>query len=467
LAYVFYDVETTGLSTDFDQITQFAAIKTDHNFGILETFEIRARIGPFLIPSPEAICINGTTIAQMTDPTLPSFYEATHLIYKKLASWDPSVFIGYNSISFDEEVLRKSFYRALLPEYLTNTPNNSRADAWLMMVSVANHHPGLLNIGSKADGSPSFKLVDIAPANGISHQKAHDAMSDVMATLQLCKLIEEKAPDRWSDFMQLSRKPAVEAFLQSEEMFCLLSPYNNPSVCISHLLGQSRIKSWVSYSVNLEADHKRLSQMTPDDLDSYIESNNHVVREIKANAFPLVSDIDHAEDCFGYSSEQISKFEKSLQLIQNSSDYRNRLISAADACLPEFPESPYPEKKLYGYGFLNNTERNQLWSFHDLPWENRIQLLQNISDGRYKRLGAQLIYATSPDYLSEGARKNVENLMAQACIYGDGTKKKPPLDGLRNSYHLLAGQSSENRSALQGYLTYLEAVEKYAQSCLN
>ena len=137
MAYVFYDVETTGLSTDFDQITQFAAIKTDHDFNITETFEIRARIGPFLVPSPEAICINGTTIGQMTDPKLPSFYEATHLIYKKLASWNPSVFIGYNSIGFDEECLRKSFYRALLPEYLTNTPNNSRADAWLMMVSVA------------------------------------------------------------------------------------------------------------------------------------------------------------------------------------------------------------------------------------------------------------------------------------------------------------------------------------------
>ena len=466
MSYVFYDVETTGLSTDFDQITQFAAIKTDHNFNILETYEIRARIGPFLVPSPEAMCINGTTIAEMTDPLLPSFYEATQSIYNKLASWDPSVFIGYNSISFDEEVLRKSFYRALLPEFLTNTPNNSRADAWLMMVSVANHHPGLIKVGTKLDGSPSFKLGDIVSANGIAHQNAHDAMSDVHATLDLCRLIENKAPDRWSDFMQFSRKPAAEAFLKSEEMFCLVSPYNKPNVCISHLLGQSRIKSWVSYSVNLEANHEMMSRMSPSDLDSYIQSNSHIIREIKANAFPLVSDIDNAEDYLGYSPSQLEAYENSLQLIHNSLSYRDRLIASADSSLPEFPDSPYPEKKLYGNGFLNTRERNLVSSFHDLPWENKSQLLQKLSDPRYKRLGAQLIYASSPSSLSEPARKNVENLMAQASLYGDGTIKKPPLNDLRKSYHLLVNESSKNKLALEGYLDYLESVEKHSQSCL-
>ena len=95
--------------------------------------------------------------------------------------------------------------------------------------------------------------------------------------------------------MQLSRKPAADQFLKSEEMFCLVSPYNNPSICISHFLGQSRIKSWVSYSVNLEAEHEKLSKMPPSDLDGFIESNSHVVREIKANAFPLISDRDQPE----------------------------------------------------------------------------------------------------------------------------------------------------------------------------
>jgi len=467
LAYVFYDVETTGLSTDFDQITQFAAIKADHNFNVLETFEVHARISPFLVPSPEAMCINGTTIEEMLNPSLPSFYEATLKIYKKLVSWGPSVFVGYNSINFDEEILRKSFYRALLPEFLTNTPNNSRADAWLMMVSVANHHPGLLNIGTKMDGSPSFRLVDIARANGISLQRAHNAMSDVKATYELCKLIEEKAPERWSDFMQLSRKPAAQSFLESEEMFCLLSPYKNPAVCIAHLLGQSRTKPWVSYSVNLEANHADLANLSAESLAVYLSTNPYVVREIKANAFPLISDVDNAQDYLGYSCEQIETFEHSLGIIQVTLGYRDRLITSADLCLPEYPNSSFPEKNLYGHGFVTDSERNKLWSFHDLPWINRIDVLKTIADPRYKRLGAQLIYAESPTSLSDEIRENVENFMAQACLHGDGTVKKPPLNSLREACQTLSNHSFENKTTLTGYLDYLQRVESYALASLR
>ena len=336
-----------------------------------------------------------------------------------------------------------------------------------MMISVENHHPGLINTGTKADGSKSFKLVDVAAANGIVHQKAHDAMSDVKTTLELCKIIENKAPDRWSDFMQFSRKPAADEFIKSEEPFCILSPYTNPQSSISLFLGVSRIKPWVSYSVSLEFDHQMLSQMSSSELQSRLNSNNRIVREVKSNAFPLVSDIYNAEELLGYSTNQVERFENSAQFILQSSKYKQRLIEAADKLLPEFPDSPYPEKQLYGNGFLDDRQRTQLWTFHEHLWENRVDVLKHISDSRYKRLGAQLIYAAAPQFLSCKARSNVEKLMATACLNGDSTRKKPPLADLKELAQSLATLSQENRSILTGYLEYLESVESYCLSCLN
>ena len=99
--YVFYDTETTGLETAFDQILQFAAIKTDDDLNELGRFDIRCRLMPHIVPSPGALRVTGVTPEMLTNPNLPSHYEATRQIRAKLKEWSPAVFIGYNSIAFD------------------------------------------------------------------------------------------------------------------------------------------------------------------------------------------------------------------------------------------------------------------------------------------------------------------------------------------------------------------------------
>ena len=113
MGFVFYDTETTGTDTSFDQILQFAAIKTDCELRELERFEIRCRILPYVVPSPGAMLVTGVGPAQLTDSKLPSHYEMVRAIRTKLAEWTPAVFIGHNSLSFDEHLLRQAFYKTL------------------------------------------------------------------------------------------------------------------------------------------------------------------------------------------------------------------------------------------------------------------------------------------------------------------------------------------------------------------
>ena len=115
MPYVFYDTETTGVSTAFSQILQFAAIKTDDLLNEVDRFQVRCRLLPHVVPSPGALLVTGITPDVLLDEGLPSHYEAIQEIRQKLMEWSPAIFIGYNSIGFDEELLRQAFFQTLQP----------------------------------------------------------------------------------------------------------------------------------------------------------------------------------------------------------------------------------------------------------------------------------------------------------------------------------------------------------------
>ena len=109
MTYIFYDTETTGKVPAFDQILQFAAIKTDAELNVLDTFDIRCRLLPYIVPSPGALMVTGTTIAAITTCPL-SHFEMMRQIHAKMHRWSEggAVFVGWNSMKFDETFLRRS-----------------------------------------------------------------------------------------------------------------------------------------------------------------------------------------------------------------------------------------------------------------------------------------------------------------------------------------------------------------------
>lgn len=113
MPFVIYDTETTGTDPAFDQVLQFAAIRADDDLNELETFEVRCRLLPYLVPSPGALLVTRQSPAVLTDPALPSHYDAMKRVHAKMRERSPTVFIGWNSITFDERFLvRPSFKRS-------------------------------------------------------------------------------------------------------------------------------------------------------------------------------------------------------------------------------------------------------------------------------------------------------------------------------------------------------------------
>ena len=227
MSFVIYDVETTGLTKGFDQIVQFAAVRTDSELNITEEFQIRCRLMPHVIPSPEAMHVTGLRIEQLLDTSLPSHYAMVTKVRRILESWCPALFLGYNSLSFDEEFLRQAFYQCLYSPFLTNTQGNARADVLNLCRITAALRPDVIKPASDEDGRTIFKLKALAEANGIAVPLSHDAMADVSTTHALCQIIRNRTPEIWSQFLRFSQKASVESFITEEDAFLVSETIGN------------------------------------------------------------------------------------------------------------------------------------------------------------------------------------------------------------------------------------------------
>ena len=287
MSFVFYDTETTGIHTSFDQILQFAAIHTDPDLNELERFEIRCRLLPHVVPSPVAMRVTGVRAAQLIDETLPSHYEMMCAIRKKMIEWTPSTFVGFNSIGFDEHLVRHSFYKTLHPPYVTNSPGNSRTDVMRVVQAASLFTLGKLVIPLGDKGKPSFKLDRLAPANGFGHANAHDALGDVEATIFLSRLVSERCPDVWSSFMRFSAKAAVVDFDSSERLFCLADfLYGRPHCWLVTPIGASTDNPSALYVFNLGVDPDSLAALSDSKLQERLSSSPKPVLRIRSNAAP-------------------------------------------------------------------------------------------------------------------------------------------------------------------------------------
>lgn len=183
--YLFYDLETTGRNKCFDQVLQFAAIRTDLNLNELERHEIQVKLNCDVIPDPEAILIHHIPITDMLQGS--SEIDAMEQIYA-LLNTPGTQSGGYNTLGFDDEFLRFSFYRNLLPAYNHQWANEcGRFDLYPLAVLYYLFKNAALT-WPMLDDKPTLKLEHLSKANQLAEGAAHNAMVDVEATLALARL---------------------------------------------------------------------------------------------------------------------------------------------------------------------------------------------------------------------------------------------------------------------------------------
>lgn len=147
---------------------------------------------------PKALTVTRVPMERLLDPALPTHYQMICEIAERLCGWRPAILVGWNSLDFDEALLRQALYQCLHPPYFTNTDGNCRADLMKLAQALTLLQPGVLQIPTAANGKPTFRLELLAPANGFNNFNAHDALADVEATVHVARIIRDAAGDIWS-----------------------------------------------------------------------------------------------------------------------------------------------------------------------------------------------------------------------------------------------------------------------------
>ena len=216
--FYWHDYETFGTDPSRDRPVQFAGLRTDADLNVIgEPLVIFSRPANDFLPHPQACLVTGITPQQALAQGLPEC-EFIGRIHAQLAR-PGTCGVGYNSLRFDDEITRYTLYRNFYDPYAREWQHgNSRWDIIDMVRATYALRPEGIEWPLREDGLPGFRLEDLTRANGISHEAAHDALSDVHATIALARLVKERQPRLYDYVLHNRDKRSVQAQLDIAAM---------------------------------------------------------------------------------------------------------------------------------------------------------------------------------------------------------------------------------------------------------
>jgi exodeoxyribonuclease-1 len=220
LNYVIWDIETDSAQLDWATMIEVGAILLDENFKEKERFSARCRMPQDRVPSATALCINKSNVDLITKGNL-SHYEMISQLEKKFREWSPATFMGFSSVGFDDEILRREFFKSLRKPYLLNTEGNARHDALNMIKAAFAIDENVLKTELNPKGNKSMKLESLARLNGFDSKDAHSALFDTELTVKVLGLLKDKQPDLWHEYLKTRSKVVVENLIKQEKMFTI------------------------------------------------------------------------------------------------------------------------------------------------------------------------------------------------------------------------------------------------------
>ena len=376
-SFYWHDYETFGVDPVHDRPSQFAGVRTDADLNIIEDpLVIYCKPADDYLPSPQACLITGITPQKALQDGYP---EAEFIARINEAFSQPGTCaVGYNSLRFDDEVTRHTLYRNLRDPYGREWQNgNSRWDIIDMVRLTYALRPDGINWPKKEDGSPSFRLEELTVANGIVHEAAHDAMSDVLATIAVAKLIKEKQPKLFDFVLKHKDKHSARQMLDTatlKPVFHISAKYPATRGCcalVAPVADHPTNKNQVIV-YDLREDPSELINASPEQIRERVFTSQAELGEgvsrfplkgVQVNKCPVLAPANMLSTL---SKERLAELEldgdvlrANLAKLRNAPDLPARIAQAFDH---QFDGSDLtdPDEQLYAGGFISNTDREKL-----------------------------------------------------------------------------------------------------------
>ena len=397
--FYFHDYETFGKNPAMDRPSQFAGVRTDADFNIIEEpLVIYCRPADDYLPQPEAVMITGITpqLALEKGVNEAEFSAQIHQAF----SVPGTCIVGYNNIRFDDEVSRNIFYRNFYDPYAYSWQNgNSRWDLLDVMRACYALRPEGINWPENDDGFPSFRLEHLTRANGIEHENAHDAMADVYATIAMAKLVKQAQPRLFAYLLEHRSKHKINALIDI--------PLMTPLVHVSGMFGSARGNtSWVAplawhpdnknavIVCDLAGDMTPLLELDADQMRERLYTRRE---NLLPGQSPLPIKLLHINKCPVLAPaktllpENALRLEidrqqclQNLQLLRQHSEVREKVVALYAEAEP-FTPSEDVDARLYD-GFFGDADRATLRIIQQTAPENLPALDLRFQDPRLETL---------------------------------------------------------------------------------
>lgn len=402
-SFFFYDLETSGFDPRQARIMQFAGQRTDMNLKpIGEPFNLYVKMTADVLPEPDAILVTGIT-PQKTIAEGLTEHEFTEIFHSQVATKD-TIMVGFNSIRFDDEFIRYTNYRNFFDAYEWQwDQGRSRWDILDLVRMTRALKPDGIQWPFAPDGKPTNRLEYLAAVNKLNHVAAHDALSDVQATIDVAKLIKSRQPQLFDHLLKIRTKNEVRKIVEAKKPFMYTSgrfpsQYLHTTPCI--FLARSANNDY-ALVYDLRNDPEPFLNMTVDELieawryDPETKTTLLPVKTLKYNRAPAVlPGVVQDEATLERLQLEINEVTENMQkLLAHPAGFAARLLKA----VKQLDEQRYQqqltmvdnqltvEARLYD-GFIGDADRELMRQVRAVAPQKLDEFRTKFQDKRLKSL---------------------------------------------------------------------------------
>ncbi len=398
--FFWHDYETSGADPLRDRPLQFAGVRTTLELEVIgEPVMFYGKPPREMPPHPDACLITGIT-PQQAEREGVGEAEFAARVHEQLAT-PGTCGVGYNSLRFDDEFTRQMLYRNFYEPYGREWENgNSRWDLIDLVRMCQALRPEGIVWPTREDGSPSFKLEHLARANHLSQERAHDALSDVYALIDLARLIRARQPRLWNWYYALRRRQKVFELLDVVNMTPLVhvsSRYPASRHCLAVIAPLATHPSRASEVIvyDLATDPMEWLALDEDEIADRVftaradlpEGIERIpLRTVRTNRAPALAPLSVLQ---GTDLERLqldpARFQArrdTLRAVDGLAEKLRRVFQRAAG----FPEPEDPELALYGGGFLSDADKRLLGQVRATPPQELATRAFPFRDPRYPEL---------------------------------------------------------------------------------
>ncbi|MCK4675309.1 MAG: exodeoxyribonuclease I [Gammaproteobacteria bacterium] len=412
-----YDYETFGIDPKYDRLSQFAGIRTDEELNIIsDPLTLYCKPADDCLPDPRACLITGITPQKALADGVNEveFISAIHQEF----STPGTCVAGFNNIRFDDEFTRNALYRNFFNAYAHEWQHgNSRWDIIDTVRLTRALRPDGIN-WPEQNGRPSIRLELLTKTNDIKHEAAHDAMSDVYATIAVAKLIRDKQPRLYKYIYDMRKKTEVSKLINlrtREAILHVSSRYSAERGAIAMVMPICRHpvnkNSFIVYDLDvhpeefLNADAEEMSARLYTPAKDLPEGVKRIpLKQIHINKCPVIVPLKTMDE----SAAQRLNVDTGLcqqhreLILQHIDEFAAKTTAIFQQS--DFPEVSDPDGQLYSGGFFSRDDAQRIDTIRNTHIEELANLHFNFDDARLEEMLFRFRARNYPDTLSEQER---------------------------------------------------------------